>query len=101
MPVLSLRATPSKFAPVSVQTPVLNRLGNMIDLNIFFFSQIGDGAGDFQNSVVGAGGQTEFVYGRFKKIAGHIVDLAMFFNMATVHLGVAKYFCFLESFGLN
>lgn len=91
----------SKFTPGSVQTPVLNCLGNMIDLNIFFFSQIGDSAGDFQNSVVGAGGQTEFVYGRFKKTAGHIVGFTMFFNMATVHLGVAKYFCSIESFGLN
>ena len=91
----------SKFAPVSVQTPVLNCLGNMIDLNIFFSGQIGDGTGDFQDTVISAGGQTEFVYGRFKKTAGHIVDFAMFFNMAIVHLGVAKYFCSIESFGLN
>ena len=39
----------------SVQTPILNRLGDVGGLDFFGAGEVGDGAADFEDPAVGAG----------------------------------------------
>ncbi len=84
-----------------VQSAVLDRFRDVIDLDVRFAFKIGDGAGDFQDAGVGPGGQTQFVDGVFKEIAGGFVDPAVAFNVPVDHLGVAIYFCSFKTFRLD
>jgi hypothetical protein len=68
----------------------------VIYANVGCFVEIGNGAGDFKDPVVGPCRQTEFVNGAFKKIAGGLVNPAMFFNMPVDHLGIAVNFVLLN-----
>ena len=84
----------------AIQTPILNRFGNVIYADVGCIGEIGNGAGDFKNAVVGPGRQSEFVDGAFKKIAGDFVNPAVFFNMPVDHLGIAVNFCSFKPFEL-
>jgi len=44
--------------------------------------QIGDGPGDFQDTVVAAGGKAELVDGGFEEVAGGIGDGAQCFGVS-------------------
>jgi len=46
--------------PRPIQTPILNRLRNMPRPNPLLARKVGNGACDFQNAIVGAGGKPEF-----------------------------------------
>jgi len=61
----------------TIQTPVLNRLGDVGRLNLIRAGQIGDRAADLENAAVGAGAQAQFVDGGFKKFFAVAVDLAV------------------------
>lgn len=49
-----------------IQAPVLNRLRQMPDLNSFGAIQVGYRAGDFQDTVIGTGGEAETLHGGFE-----------------------------------
>jgi len=72
-----------------IQIAVLNGFRNMINPDRLFGLQIRNGSGDFQNTVKRPGGQAQLVDGRLQQAAGGIVDLAMGFDVAAAHLGVA------------
>ena len=42
---------------------VLDRLGQVFDLDLFMAGEVGDGAGDFNELVVAAAGESEFFFG--------------------------------------
>ncbi len=48
----------SDKALAPVQGAVLDRLWDVIHLDVRFVFKIGDGAGDLQDAIVGSGGQT-------------------------------------------
>jgi len=65
------------------------------------FFQVGYGAGDLQNAVVGPGRQPQPVDGRFQQTTGGIIDAAVIFDEAATHAGVAKDFAAGKALGLN
>jgi len=75
-----------------IQVAVLNGLGDVIHQNIGFAFQVGDGAGDLEHAVKGAGRKAQFVDGRFQQRPGRRIDVAVGFDMAAAHLGVAVEF---------
>ena len=73
----------------------------MLDVNRRFCLQVGDGAGNFQDAVVGAGGKAELVNGGFEQVVRGVVDAAVFSYVAAAHLGIAVYFRAFEPVGLH
>lgn len=58
----------SKLRPVgAVQAPVLNRFGDVLGLQACRVFQVGYGAGDFQDAVVGASTQALLSHGAFEE----------------------------------
>ena len=49
-----------------IQTPILYRLLQMPDFDMFRIIQVGYRAGDFQDTVIGTGGEAETLHGGFK-----------------------------------
>lgn len=64
----------------------------MFASNLFLSGQVGDGAGDFQNSVVGPGGEIELGNGHFEERLGLILECAEFSRVLGAHGGVAMDF---------
>ena len=91
----------SDKALAPIQGAVLDRFRDVIDLDVRFAFKIGDGAGYFQDTVVGPGGQTEFVDGVFQQIDGGLIDPAVAFNMPVDHLGVAVNLCSFKTIRLD
>ena len=87
--------------PAAVQVAVLDGFGDVSGTDIRRFFQIGDGAGNFQDAVIGPGGQPQLVDGRFQQGAGNIVDTAVFFDVTVAHAGVTENFGARQPLGLN
>ena len=87
--------------PAAVQVAVLDGFGDVSGTDIRRFFQIGDGAGNFQDAVIGPGGQPQLVDGRFQQAAGNIVNPAVFFDVTIAHAGVAENFGARQSLRLN
>lgn len=51
--------------------------------------QIGDGAGDFQDAVIGAGGKCKFLHGVLELLAKRCVEGAVFTDVGLLHAAVA------------
>jgi len=51
--------------------------------------EVGDGAGDFEDAVVGAGAEVEFVHGHAQEFDGFVVDFAMGLEQLGGHPRVA------------
>jgi hypothetical protein len=58
----------------SVQTSILNRLGDVGGLDFFGGGEIGDGAADFEYPTVGAGAQAQFVLAPVPAILWRTID---------------------------
>ena len=61
---------------------------------MFLSVKIRDGAGDFEDAVVTAGGKAESIYGVFQQRLGIGFQLAVFPDMTWLHVSVAEYFLF-------
>ena len=49
-----------------IQTPILYRLRQMPDFDVYRIIQVGYRAGDFQDTVIGTGGEAETLHGGFE-----------------------------------
>ena len=72
----------------AVEGPVLDGLADMVGGDAFAGGEVGDGAGDFEDAVVGAGAEVEVLHGVAEHFEGGIVDGAEFFDLAVRHAGV-------------
>jgi len=75
------------FPPIKIT--ILNRFGDVLSSDIGLAGQIGNGAGDFQNTVVGPGRKPQGVDGGLEQSAGVRIDEAMAFDVAAAHLRIA------------
>ena len=73
---------------LAVERAVLNSLGQMLNLNFVGARQVGDGAGHFQDAVVGAGAEAEALHGGFEQLAAGRAYLANVFHHLRGHHGV-------------
>ena len=72
-----------------VQTPVLNRLGEVLLADMLTAFEVGDGPGDLEDAGEGAGRKAEPVGDQFQHPVAGGVQFAVFPEVAGVHLGVA------------
>jgi len=56
--------------------------------NAFGAGQVGDGAGDLENPVVGAGGQVELLHRLLQQVAERRVEVTMLLDLGLGHAGV-------------
>jgi hypothetical protein len=75
---------------VPIQTPVLHRFGEVFGSDGGGFIQVGDGAGDFENAVVGAGGEAHPTDRHFERALAGIVECADLADIAGRHAGVVE-----------
>ena len=65
----------------AVQAAVGNGFGQVGLLNIFTPGDIGDGAGKFENAVIGAGGELKLVHGFFQQHPLFIIQAAVYIQL--------------------
>src|SRR5579859_2720026 len=84
----------------AVQRPVLYRFGDVSGTDVFSGVKVGDGARDFQNTVVGAGAQAQARHGAFKQALAVGGNIAIFADLPRAHLRVRINFLALIPFQL-
>ena len=65
---------------VPIKTPIINGLSQMPRLDVFAVVEVGDGARDFKDAVVGARRQPQTVHGVFQQGTTRLVELAIFLD---------------------
>ena len=83
--------------PVSAKQPAVERavldcFTDVFGLDVFAFPEVGDRAGNFQDSVVGACAQVELFHGIAQHFLRGRIELAKFFDLAVAHFGIAGSF---------
>ncbi len=73
----------------AVQGAVLDRFADMFGENVFGVGEVGDGAGDFEDAIVGACAEVEFRHRHFHHAFGGFVQGAMVFQELCGHAGIA------------
>ena len=69
--------------------------------NIFSLFKIRNGSGQLENSRIGAGRKPELLHGTLKDAHGVASEIAVFFDMAGLHLAVTEYLIFREPLQLQ
>src|SRR5262249_31329528 len=90
-----------RFLKSSVQTPLLDRFGDMGGLDFFGAGEIGDGAADFEDPAVGAGAQAQFVDRGFEQSLGIVIHGTIALDISGAHLGVGMDVSFLKTLELD
>ena len=85
---------------VPIQAPEIDGLAQVAEPDSGTAVQIGDGAGHLQNSVVGAGGETQAVHRVLEHLLARLVDDAELAHHATRHLRVAEDIVMVRKTGL-
>jgi len=73
---------------IPIQGTVLDGLHHVRGLDGGASSEVGDGARDFQDAVVGAGAELEIRHGVAEELLPGAVELAVLLDLAVGHLGV-------------
>ena len=77
------------LAPIgAIEGAVLDSLGDVREGDRRFGGEVGDGAGDFEDAVVGAGGEALLLHGAFEEAFGVGGELTKLADLAGAHLGV-------------
>uniref|UniRef100_E6PYE0 Uncharacterized protein n=1 Tax=mine drainage metagenome TaxID=410659 RepID=E6PYE0_9ZZZZ len=77
------------LCPVAaVERAVLDGFSEVTDGEGFGAFEVGDGAGDLENAVVGAGAEALLLHGAFEQPLGVCAEVAVGANLAGSHLGV-------------
>lgn len=70
---------------------ILDGLGQMGDLDAFAARQIGDGASQFEDAMIGAGAELELAHGGAQQAAAGVVDPAERAHLGHTHIGVGAH----------
>lgn len=73
-----------------VEAAVLNRLGQVLRPDLLGTRHVRNRPADFENLVVGAGGEVQFVHGGLQQIRGGWREDAELLDLAVAHLGVGE-----------
>jgi hypothetical protein len=75
---------------ITVEAAVLDGFGEVLGSDGGGLIEVGDGAGDFEDAVVGAGGEAHAADGHFEGALAGIVESADFADVAGGHAGVVE-----------
>src|SRR5436853_7233721 len=84
-----------------IEHPIIDRLIQMRRLNVLTVVEVGDGAADAEDFVVGAGGEAEVVDAVANQLLAFVGELAELANLPTGHLAVVARAAVRETLGLN
>ena len=84
-----------------VERAELDGFEDLVAGDLLFPSEIGQGAGDFQNAVVGAGGEVHLLHGVLQVAGAFGIELAVSANLTSAHGGVGGEFVGFESADLD
>ena len=76
------------FEQLSIKGAELDGFKDLVAGDVLFPCEIRQGAGDFQDAVVGAGGEVHLLHGVFEIAAGFGVELAALAHLLRAHGGV-------------
>ena len=79
---------PEPGSPLRHPRPVLERLGDVGCGDAFLGGEIGDGAGQFEHPVIGAGGETHLAHGRPEQRFTRVVEGGVGAKLLRSHVGV-------------
>lgn len=79
---------------LAVEGAVLDGFADVVGVDVLDAGEVGNGAGDFQDAVVGAGAQVVLGHGVLEQGGGGIVHGAVGLEFAGSHAGVAGDFGF-------
>ena len=74
---------------LSIQTSVADGFGDVVALDILLTGEVGDGAGDLDDALVGSGGEVEVGHGTLQHLIAWSVELGVLMKQGGIHLGVA------------
>jgi hypothetical protein len=96
-------ATESSTPIAPIQRPILDGLGEVGHGQVFDAFKIGDGAGDFEDAIMGAGGESLLLHGALEQMLGIGAQLAIGANLTGGHLRVGVDFLaeFAEALALT
>lgn len=78
-----------RLSPVAtVQSPVLDGFSEVRDGQVLGTFEVGNGAGNFEDAIVGAGGKALLLHGAFEQALGVGAEFAVDANLPRVHLGI-------------
>jgi hypothetical protein len=77
---------------IAIQGAILDRLQDMRGLNVLSRGEIGDGARDLEDAIVGSGAQIELFHGEVQEFFAFRVQFAMCFQQTMGHLGIGAAF---------
>lgn len=80
-----------------VQRAVLDRLQHIVRADVLRATEIGQGAGDLEDTVVGAGGEVHLAHGMLHVAVAHVVELAVLLHLARAHGGIGAGLASLEA----
>jgi len=78
----------------------LDRFGEVGGGKVGRVGKVGDGAGDFERTIVGPGAETKFGYGYLQELLPFRVDLTELPDIADTYLGIGENYSAPESFAL-
>ena len=73
-------SSPTSSPKIAVERAVSDGLEDVVGADFFVAAEIGEGAGDFQDAVVGTGGEIHAIHGGFKKVAGFVCQGGVLFE---------------------
>jgi len=73
---------------LAIEGAVLDGLKNMMTFDFFGSGEVGEGVGDFEDAVVGAGGEVHLLHGLFEVALAFGIEGAVFADVFRVHGGV-------------
>ena len=83
-------ASPPSVEHVAVQRAVLDGFEQVGLPDGFGLGEVGDGAGDLEDAVVGAGGQRELFHGLLEQVAHAGIERAVALDLRRGHTGVGR-----------
>lgn len=84
-----------------VEAAVLDGFGDVGAGDVVTLFKVGNGAGDFEDAVVGAGGEAEAFHSEFDQAFRSLVNFAEFFQLSRTKLGVAANAFFFVALALK
>ena len=76
----------------AIEGAILDGFTHVLGRDVDFSVEIGDRARDFEDPIVGPGAKVQFAHGHTNQFLGILAELAILFQLARRHAGVAIYF---------
>ena len=85
----SLQSQLTNSPRIVLHAPILDCLGHMGGREILRSCKVGNGTGDFKDTMIGTSGQAKPIYGIVEQTIAFLIQCTKFLDLAGAHLGIA------------